>query len=156
MFFWKTPTKLSRVQATGLMSVAAIMISFVPLAGAEGSGEFGADRSGLSEWPNVESASPESPVQPTTIPFTDASTWLAMGCSVAPIGFSNIPRAVVSGCDLWELVSAVGSCFVCINPKLRIFKALFRTVVKVGGCIMCLERLLDEASHLRFFPLSGG
>ena len=148
MFFRKTPTKLGRVQATGLMSVAAMMISVVPLAGAERSGEVGADRSALSERPDVESANPEALMQPTTISFTDAPTWLAMGCRVAPVGSSNTPMAAVSGCDLWELVSAVGSCFVCISPKLQILKALLGTVAKIGGCLLCLERLLDEASDL--------
>lgn len=148
MLFRKKPTTSRRVTATGLMSVVAMMISVLPLSGTDGLGEMWADGSALVERPDVDSADWGSPMRPFNISFTEAPTWLAMGCRVAPNGSSTTPMAVVSDCDLWELVSGIGSCFVCLNPKLLLLKALAGKIVKIGGCIACLERLLDEASDL--------
>ena len=130
------------------MSVAAMMISALPLAGADGPGDMRGDGSSLVERPDVDPAGWESPTRPFDISFTEAPTWLAMGCHVAPSGSSDTPMAVVSGCDRWELVSAIGSCFVCISPKLAILKALAGKIVRIGGCLACLERLLGEGSDL--------
>jgi len=148
MLFRKKPTKPRSAAAPGLMSIAAMMISALPLAGAEVPSDVRADGSALLERPDAGSADWESPIRPINVSFTDVPTWLAMGCHVAPSGSTNTPVAVVSDCDLWELVSGIGACFVCIGPGLRILSGLIGSIAKIGGCVLCLERLLDEASDL--------
>ncbi len=148
MLFRKKPTKSRSAATLGLMSIVAMMVSALPLAGAEVSSDVWADGSALLERPDAGSADWESPTEPIDVSFTDVPIWLAMGCHVAPSGSANTPVAVVSDCDLWELASGIGACFVCITPKLRLLTGLIRGIAKVGGCLKCLERLLDEASDL--------